>query len=110
MEKGNVYLLLSTNDTGIETYKIGITKRDISKRISELQTGNESKIELLKSYESIHYRKIEQWLHRKYFKLKTLKKHEWFQLDDEHVFSFINDCKKAEEQFVFLSKTNPFFK
>jgi hypothetical protein len=35
---GYVYLLLSVSPDNVETHKIGITKRDINKRISELQT------------------------------------------------------------------------
>jgi hypothetical protein len=52
---------------------------------------------------------IEKWLHRKYFSKKTLEKHEWFTLSDEQVFSFTDDCKKAEEQISFLKQHNPFF-
>jgi hypothetical protein len=105
---GYVYLLLSVDSKGDETYKIGITKRDIKIRISELQTGNPNKISLHKKYESKNYLKVEQWLHRKY-QTKTEAKNEWRTLTDEQIFSFIEDCKEADRNISFLLENNPFF-
>lgn len=109
MNKGFVYLLLVIDEKGDEKYKIGITKRSIAKRISELQTGNASKIQLLKSYSSENYLKVERWLHRKYF-VKTEAKNEWRSLSNEEVFSFIEDCKEADKNISFLLENNPFYK
>ena len=103
-----IYLMSSFKENGEVFYKIGFSKKP-EKRKNELQTGNESRIQVLKIYESKYYKEIEKWLHRKYFSKKTLEKHEWFTLSDEQVFSFTDDCKKAEEQISFLKQHNPFF-
>ena len=58
---GYVYLFLEIDSAGQETYKIGITKNDPNKRIKQLQTGNPRKIELLKTYSSENYLKVEKW-------------------------------------------------
>ena len=106
---GYVYLFLETDSAGQETYKIGITKNDPKKRIKQLQTGNPRKIDLLKSYTSENYLKVEKWLHRKYF-VKTEAKNEWRSLSNEEVFSFIDDCKEADNNISFLLENNPFYK
>ena len=106
---GYIYLLLSVDCDGNELYKIGVTKRDIKKRLLELQTGNPNQISILKYYESKEHRRIEQWLHGKYSLKKTLAQNEWFKLDDTDVIDFIDECKKAEATFNLL-KDNPFFK
>lgn len=106
---GYVYLLFCVGIDGSEGYKIGITKRDINKRISELQTGNDSKIQLLKQYQSENYLKVEKWLHRKYNSFKTESNNEWFALQPEHVISFIKDCEEADNNINFLLNNNPFY-
>lgn len=109
IEKGCVYLLSIADNSGDEYFKIGITKRDVKKRISELQTGNPNQVSLLQYYESENYKKVERWMHRKYAQSKTLAKNEWFQLTDEQVFSFKDDCKEADRNISFLKEHNPFF-
>jgi len=79
---GYVYLFLEIDSAGQETYKIGITKNDPNKRIKQLQTGNPRKIELLKTYSSENYLKVEKWLHRKY-SMKTEAENEWRSLTNE---------------------------
>lgn len=106
---GYVYLFLEVNINGDEAYKIGITKNDPNKRIKQLQTGNSSKLSLVKFYTSENYLKVERWLHRKY-QTKTQAENEWRTLTDEQVFSFLEDCKKADETISFLLKENPFYK
>ncbi len=106
---GYVYLLLMVDDSGNESHKIGITKRDVNIRISELQTGNPNKISLLKSYESPNYLKVERWMHRQYFASKTEAKNEWRTLNDNQVFSFIKDCEYAEDNIKFLLENNSLY-
>ena len=53
--------------------------------------------------------KVERWLHRKYF-VKTEAKNEWRSLSNEEVFSFIDDCKEADNNISFLLENNPFYK
>jgi hypothetical protein len=106
---GYVYLFLEIDSAGQETYKIGITKNDPQKRIAQLQTGNPRKIELMKTYSSENYLKVEKWLHRKY-SMKTEAENEWRSLTNEEVFSFIEDCKEADKTISFLIENNPFYK
>ena len=110
MNKGFVYLLLVVDEKGNEKYKIGVTKRNITKRISELQTGNESKIQLLKQYQSENFKKVEKMMHVKYAPYKTEANNEWFSLEANDVMSFLNECKKADDTISFLLKNNPFYK
>jgi hypothetical protein len=106
---GYVYLFLEVDKSGNEAFKIGITKNDPEKRIKQLQTGNSSKLSLLKFYESNNYLKVEQWLHRKY-NSKTEADNEFRILTDEEVMSFLEDCKKADETISFMKANNPFYK
>lgn len=105
---GHVYLLLQTDIDGKESYKIGVSGNPEKRRIA-LQTGNPNKIVLLKQYESKNYLKVEQWLHRKY-QTKTEAKNEWRILTDEQIFSFIDDCKTADDNIQFLLENNSLFK
>lgn len=106
---GYVYLILEVNQHGEEAYKIGISKNTPEKRLKQLKTGNSNKISVLNSYESKNYKKIEQWLHGRYSRKKTLAQNEWFNLTSEEVLGFLDECKKAEATFDLL-KSNPFFK
>lgn len=108
MIMGYVYLLLQLDFEGNESYKIGVTKRDVNIRISELQTGNPNKISLHRKYESKNYLKVERWLHRKY-QTKTEAKNEWRTLTDEQVFSFLNDCQVADDNIQFLLENNSLY-
>ncbi len=108
MIMGYVYLLLQIDFDGNESYKIGITKNDPNKRVKQLQTGNPNKISLHRKYETKNHLKVEQWLHRKY-QIKTEAKNEWRTLTDEQVFSFLDDCKTADDNIQFLLDNNSFF-
>ena len=106
---GYVYLLLQTDIDGNESHKIGITKNDPNLRVKQLATGNPNKISLLKQYESKNYLKVEGWMHRKHSGSKTEAKNEWRTLTDEQVFSFIDDCKEADETIKFLLENNSLY-
>ena len=108
MIMGYVYLLLQLDFEGNESYKIGITKNDPNLRCKKLQTGNPNKISLHRKYESKNYLKVERWLHRKY-QTRTEAKNEWRTLTDEQVFSFIDDCKEADETINFLLENNSLY-
>tara|TARA_R110000772_G_scaffold184082_4_gene295187 strand:- start:84 stop:398 length:315 start_codon:yes stop_codon:yes gene_type:complete len=100
-----VYLLKECGD--LPKYKIGVTSRGVEKRIKQLQTGNSERIEVIQTFPSVFNRKIESSLHRKY-ETKRLEG-EWFQLDNEDVDKFINECQKIHNVFEMLTKSgNPF--
>jgi hypothetical protein len=107
---GHVYLLVEIDKDGNERYKIGITKNDPEKRVKQLQTGNSGVVRLLQTYESANYKKVEQWLHGRYKWKQTEAKNEWFNLTDDEIKSFLDECKKADTTIQFLLKENPFFK
>lgn len=106
---GYVYLLLEIDRGNNESYKIGVSRRDPIKRVKELQTGNPNTISVARMYQSDNYLKVEKWLHKKYGYLKTEANNEWRMLEDDHVFSFIDDCEKADDLITFLQKNNQFY-
>lgn len=102
---GYIYLI---NELGTNNYKIGVTKHDdINNRKSKLQTGNSNELYLIRKYETNYPFKLEQMLHRHYFKNNI--KNEWFLLTDEQVFDFINVCDKYNNIINLLKSENPFY-
>lgn len=107
---GFVYLLLQVDNHGDETYKIGVSKNDPNLRLKQLSTGNPNKISVLKIYESDNYRKVETRMHQKYNHSRTLANNEWFNLTNDDVLLFLDNCKKEDNLITFLKENNPFFK
>lgn len=89
--KGIIYLMC---DPLTECFKIGVTKRNVNKRLKEIQTGNPGEVFVLKTFESENPYKIENILHRLYSHKKTIN--EWFSLNAEDVNSFETLCRKYE--------------
>jgi hypothetical protein len=106
---GWVYLLLSVSPEGDESHKIGITTSTVEKRIKQLQTGNPNKIQILRQYRTINYRKVEKALHKR-FKCFTESKNEWRKLSDDEVFNFIPLCEGIDDNIKFLLENNSFYK
>lgn len=99
-----VYLLANSEWT---QFKIGITKKDVNERIDNLKTGNGSEISLINTFESNHYKRIEKILHKKYNSKRLIG--EWFELSDDDIIRFKDDCQKLHDAFEFLKKSdNPF--
>lgn len=102
---GSVYLLGDTGKEGI--YKIGVTRGDINKRIKKLQTGNAGEIYIINYYETEHPFLMEKMLHLDFHKENVLN--EWFELSEEQVLGFKEQCKKTEK-IIDALKDNHFFK
>ena len=103
-ECGYVYLL---TDLGKDkTYKIGVTRGDIKRRIKKLQTGNSGEIHMVTYYATKIPFFIEKHLHFKFFKDKILN--EWFSIEDDEVFKFKEYCKEIEDMYEAM-QDNPFF-
>ena len=102
---GTIYLL---NALGTDNYKIGVTKREVKKRISQLQTGCPDEIILLKKFDCLHYRKVEMWLHREHASKRV--EGEWFTLNEFDISSFESDCQRFNEIIQVLIESNPFYK
>lgn len=101
---GKVYLLANSEWS---QFKIGISTKDIDNRLKSLKTGNGSEISLVKSFDTIHHRKVEKWMHNKHNSKRLVG--EWFALNDDDIINFIPDCQKAHETFQYLiDGGNPF--
>lgn len=100
-----VYLL---GDTGQDdTFKIGITRGKIEKRIKQLQTGNGEEIYLVSYYETEYPFFIERLLHTKLYPKQ--KRNEWFNLGIDDVTNFKSLCSEFEKSAKALEE-NPFSK
>lgn len=105
MGKGFVYLLMDSDKEGV--YKIGVTKGSIENRIKKLQTGNSSEISICNYYETDMPYFLEKKLHDHYKGYNVSG--EWYELSDEDVLGFENECKQIEDMIISL-KDNPFIK
>jgi len=99
----SIYLIRSLDESH---YKVGVSKHP-KKRVSQLQTGNSSKLKLITSYESEFAYQIEKSLQRRYSHLK--KEGEWFEMSIDNEISFIDECQKLEENFIYLKKAGNVF-
>lgn len=100
-----IYLISAEINNEI-LYKIGITKRDINKRLKELKTGNAAELNIVDYFESKWATKIEANLH-KTFNSKNIKgSKEWFNLTNEDLDNFKEKCKMIHDNFELLSKEN----
>jgi hypothetical protein len=102
----NVYLICAEFE-GRRLYKIGYTRRDVSKRIKELKTGNGSEMYVIDSFKSKWGTKIESQLHR-IFRSKKVNG-EWFDLTDEEVKSFGEKCKLSHETLELITTQNTYY-
>ena len=84
-----------------------MSTKELNKRLKSLKTGNGSEIFVVNSFETIHHRKVEKWLHNKYNSKRLIG--EWFSLSDEDIVNFKSDCQKAHNAFEYLiNDDNPF--
>lgn len=81
-----LYIIRQKND---KTIKIGISD-DVRKRLSQLQTGNPNRLELLRTLDCGNREtalRIEQVLHKRYASKRL--QGEWFQVEPEEVYADI---------------------
>ena len=100
---GYVYLL----GNGNESFKIGVTRGSIEKRIKKLQTGNSDEIYMLDYFETDNPFLMEKMLHTKYAGKKIMN--EWFNLNSEDIAEFKDICEELQKNIDAL-KDNYFFK
>jgi len=104
--KCNVYLLKC--DFGDHLlYKIGFSKRPVEKRLNELKTGNACEIKIVNIFNSVWAIKIESTLHRLYSSKRVSG--EWFDLNNDDVDQFINNCQLHHDNLELLSTTNTYY-
>lgn len=89
--KGIIYLIC---DPLTDSFKIGVTKRDVIKRLKELQTGSSGELFIKSTFNSNHPYQLEKMLHKKYFSKKMIN--EWFALDIDDINDFLYNCDKYE--------------
>lgn len=102
----NVYLICAEFEDQ-QLYKIGYTRRDISKRIKELKTGNAADFYLIDSFSSKWGTKIESSLHRR-FRSKKINR-EWFKLDENDINEFKTYCEILHKNFDIISLNNTYY-
>ena len=100
---GTVYLIC---DPSSDLFKIGVTRGDVDKRISKLQTGNGTEIFKVKVYETPYPYRMEKMLHAHFRNKKELN--EWFRLDINDISNFESICKE-NEAIINSMLENPFF-
>jgi hypothetical protein len=100
--------LISAYLNGETLYKIGITHRDVEKRLKELKTGNAAELKIVEVFESKWATKIEINFHVS-LASKNIGGGEWFVLTNDDVDNFICKCKMLHENFELLFKTNSWF-
>ena len=98
-----IYLISSEINNDI-LYKIGITKREVKKRIKELKTGNPATLNIINVFESKWASKIEANLHKRFYKNHI--NGEWFSLEPEIISNFNEICKEIHEIFELLNTSN----
>lgn len=103
--KGFIYLIKESDDSN--RYKIGMTKKAVTKRKKELQTGNSNELQTILTYETETPYKLEQMLHFYYKEYNVIN--EWFELTDEQVNEFKDICDK-KQNIINTLKENNFFK
>lgn len=102
----NVYLICSEIE-GNSLYKIGYTKREISKRIKEFKTGNASEFYIVDSFKSKWGTKIESQLHKIFLDKKVSG--EWFQLSQDDIFKFKKCCETIHNNLELISTENSYY-
>lgn len=101
----NIIYLLKIDTPDGRLYKIGSSKNEsISKRIQALQTGCPYEIKLSGKFESEFGQIVERTFHNRYKHCRTFG--EWFSLDILEELSFLENCKKIEENNITLEKNN----
>lgn len=93
--EGILYLIC---DPLNDSYKIGVTTRkNVDKRLKELQTGNSSSLFVMQTFYSKHLFQLERVLHKHFYGKKELN--EWFKLDADDCKYFLDNCRKYENIF-----------
>lgn len=100
-----IYLI---NESGTDNYKIGLTKNKTEKRKKQLQTGNSSELNVIKSFKTEYPFRLEKLLHMCYANKRF--NGEWFTLEPNDVFNFNNLCEKYSKTIEILMENNEFFK
>ena len=95
-----VYLIRNQSAAG-DCYKIGFTK-NVKQRLKNLQTGNPNPLDVVCTFASTQASLLETVLHRT-FRVENIRD-EWFQLTDEQVSLFLDECATIEKTLNLLKE------
>lgn len=102
----NVYLI-SSDTNGNILYKIGHTRREVEKRVSEFRTGNAAVFEVVDVFTSKWGTKIEAHLHR-HFRIKRVGG-EWFSLEGSDLLEFRRLCQQIHDNLNTIEENNTYY-
>lgn len=93
-DEGYVYFIYE-NEPWLKSWvvcniKIGMSKNDPQKRLTQLQTGNRKNLTVYRAIITKDYKKLERELHDKYAKYRIRPNGEWFKITKRMVRS---ECK-----------------
>jgi len=89
---GYVYFIKTVNNDFI---KIGITKTDIQRRFSNIQSGNMYKLKLLGFLPSENPKKLEKKIHQYFLKFKM--QGEWFNITERRLFDALDELNLSKK-------------
>jgi hypothetical protein len=98
---GYVYLIEDVNNN---TFKIGVTKGDVNKRLKKLQTGNSTELRVKYQFQYEYPYRLESMLHTHY--KEECEMNEWFGLSNPK--EFLDKCVEFSDIIDSL-KDNPYF-
>src|SRR5439155_317609 len=83
-----------------ERVKVGITKRDVARRIEQLQTGNPFQICCERSFRSPVARQIEHWVHR----TSQVEQLEWLRLARSEIPGLVKRAQLEGERLARIEE------
>ncbi len=99
-----VYFLSLVNPANpghdFERVKVGITKRDVARRIEQLQTGNPFQICCERSFRSPVARQIEHWVHR----TSQVEQLEWLRLARSEIPGLVKRAQLEGERLARIEE------
>lgn len=98
-----LYLICNPDEN---SYKIGITRKNVEKRLKSLQTACSAELHVIHTVETDYPFRLETLLHN-HFKNKKLSG-EWFALTSDDIKNFKETCNKYLN-IINIMKINPFF-
>src|SRR5438128_2865016 len=99
-----VYFLSLVNpanpDHDFERVKVGITRRDVARRIEQLQTGNPFRVRGERSFRSPVARQVEHWVHR----TSQVEQLEWLRLARSEIPGLVRKAQLEGERIARIAE------
>lgn len=101
-----VYVIEAQGD-GLGLYKIGYTKKTLSKRLRGIKTGCPFSIEPVLVYQSDIAKKVETVLHRTFKPWR--EDGEWYRLPDDYVLKLKETIEQIDSNLKTVMKDNTWY-